>query len=847
MSVRSNLLVGQQRFDVDAAGLATAADRGPQSPQGENRSSWTAQWIGAHDMEPPSGVAPGLDGEAVHNDFETLLFRGDFHLVDPPPSAMLRIASDSRHIVWVNGREVCRGPVRSQPDRLIADEIEIGNLLIEGDNTLAVEVTYYGEPNAYWMPARSSGGLGTAAVLLAEVVLPERGLVIASTDSAWRVWRCDAATRLPRTDVEGVPAEILDARRRHPSWQVSTIPDTWARASLVRAGHISSGGQSRPPAEPYGQVPSRTRPTDVAKVIEPRSSWHRPVGRPPARQPGAHPSSQVRLAEKASGSIGDGVPSPMRGSVVTYDFGRVVFGLLEVEVDASSGVEFDFDLRETAAATPGDGLHGLRYFARGGQDRFVSREPHGFRFASITALGDNAEDARILRFVARDAKHSRTGRAWFRSSDAELDEIWAAGVRTVALCSTDAYVDCPTREQRAWVGDGVVDLEVDLYTNADRELARRYLELCASPTSAGLLPMSVAGDIEDAAATTIPAFSLYWIHALHLYALHEGLDDLVSELLPVAERALRWFARYQDDRGVLDSLPGWTLVDWSSVYTDGRSSVYTGLWARALAEFESMSGTSGNAASARWARQRYLQAQTGFEDFWCPSRQLYLDRPDDGTYRSKAASQLASASAMVSGVVPVRRQRDLAVRISDPARLVTRSWLWRPVDGFDVAAMEAGMLNHPEPDWDAVNEIVRAEPFGSSIVHDALSQAGCTEGLVRSIRSWRSFLNDGYDTFGEGWGWGTRVHGWSSAPTRDLLAHTLGLRPKQYGGELWTVAPKLGSLEFAEGAIETKQGLLSIKVDRKAIEIDTPVSVEVETANGPAVYGPGQHRATLPC
>ena len=61
--------------------------------------------------------------------------------------------------------------------------------------------------------------------------------------------------------------------------------------------------------------------------------------------------------------------------------------------------------------------------------------------------------------------------------------------------------------------------------------------------------------------------------------------------------------------------------------------------------------------------------------------------------------------------------------------------------------------------------MVIAEPFFSYAVHDAVALAGRAELLIELIRRWEEFLVDGYDTFGECWGWGTPVHGWSSTPT----------------------------------------------------------------------------------
>jgi alpha-L-rhamnosidase len=50
------------------------------------------------------------------------------------------------------------------------------------------------------------------------------------------------------------------------------------------------------------------------------------------------------------------------------------------------------------------------------------------------------------------------------------------------------------------VGDSVVHQMVHLATNTDWRLAWQYLNLGNSPRYDGILPMSVGGDIEPAAA-----------------------------------------------------------------------------------------------------------------------------------------------------------------------------------------------------------------------------------------------------------------------------------------------------------------------------------------------------------
>jgi alpha-L-rhamnosidase len=153
---------------------------------------------------------------------------------------------------------------------------------------------------------------------------------------------------------------------------------------------------------------------------------------------------------------------------------------------------------------------------------------------------------------------------------------------TVQLCSHDAFLDCPTREQRAWVGDGVVHQMVHLATNTDWRLAWHFLTQGNSPRSDGILPMSVAGDIEARGGFTIPDWSLHWLHGLYNLYRFSGDQVRVKSLIPTAERILRWYMPYQTADGVLKDVPEWNLVDWSSVSTEDTSAVLTALWARGL-------------------------------------------------------------------------------------------------------------------------------------------------------------------------------------------------------------------------------------------------------------------------
>ena len=180
---------------------------------------------------------------------------------------------------------------------------------------------------------------------------------------------------------------------------------------------------------------------------------------------------------------------------------------------------------------------------------------------------------------------------------------------------------------------------------------------------------------------------------------------------------------------------------------------------------------------------------------------------------------------MVSGLAPAERWEGIVERITDPTRLVVRSWIGGADGGYDFkrfAEVSRGILRI---DWDVEREIVLAEPFFSYVVHDAVARAGRAEQLTDLVRRWGQFLVDGYDTFGECWGWGTPVHGWSATPARDLIVYVLGVSPAEPGFTRARIAPRLGPLTEAAGAVPTPHGFLEVRVSGGQAEIDSPVPV----------------------
>ncbi len=804
---------------------------------------WYGQWIWVPEDKVEISWGISLADQEDTRKESNGLFRKSFILDAVPARVPARITADSRYVLYVNGHEVSRGPVRSQPRRMMYDLFDLAPNLRVGENVIAVRVKFYGRANSFYIPAVPNSGLGKTGALVFEANLGPPGWLV--SDVTWKstksyAWHTadDAGSD---TIGGGVPVEVLDARKLPVGWTKDEYDDSaWGKAQVLRAVHIGGFARSQPPTDPYGPLYPRPIAQLGGEVVMPvsmRAERIQDTVDLSIPKPAARVASTI--SQPSTCATADEFPHKVEfgsgGARLLLDFGRVVAGLVQLKVTAPAGAIFDLCYVEDLLTGNEGGFlgphNGSRYIARGFDDDFEAFDTNGLRFVYVL-IHAAAGPVTVNRLAVREMIYPWTPGASFECSDAELNRLYDAGIRTVNLNSHDAFLDCPTREQRAWVGDSVVHQMVHLATNVDWRLAWQYLNLSNSPRSDGILPMSVAGEIEAGRGITIPDWGLHWVHGVYNLYRFVGDREQVKSYLPVVERILRWYVPYQTQAGVLKDVVEWNLVDWGALFVEDTSSILTAIWARGLKEFSEMASWLGENASRAWAEGLYEKAKIGYEVFWDERRGTYVDHIKDGV-QQKPISQVAGALAVISGLAPYERWTRIMTTVTDADRLVVRSWTGGSSGEYSGEKIQKQFMGIYEADWDTDNEIVIGQPFISYLVHDALAEAGLTDKLPELYRRWSQFLENGYDTIGECWGWGTHVHGWSCTITRDMVFYTLGVTPAEPGYTTARIAPRLGRLEWAKGRVPTPFGLVTVEVTGPSVMVDSPIPFLLDLEGSP--------------
>jgi len=806
---------------------------------------WRCRWIWAPGGDAPSdaGSLLGFAGSAARAPEQDALLRRRFALAEVPASAPARITADSRYALWVNGVEVSRGPVRGDATKLSYDPIDLAPFLRAGENVIAIRAHWYGTSTAWWAPARPTPSLGRRGALAFELDLGAAGVL--GSDARWKARLGDAWTPVPRGGVSMLPIESLDARKLPVGWREPGFDDSgWPAAEEIQPIGVGAALEKSPPSSPFGALRPRPIPQLEGGTRAPRAARVRRVrGVAPVASPLESASADERSETLGSVDASSELPlrlEPAPGATLSLllDFEGIVSGLVGLEVEAEPGVTIDLSGREEIGheALLGAPSVGFRYVTRGHDDLFESFDPLGLRFAALSVRG--ATLPVILRRVwCRERLYPVAPGAAFACSDPDLERIYEIGKRTVALNAHDAYLDCPTREQRGWTGDSVVHQMVHLATNADWRLARWHPQMASSPRPDGMLPMAAGGDAE-AGATLIPEWPLHWIRSVWNLFRYTGDRELVRGLLATAEGVLRWFLPYRGRDGLVRHVEQWVLIDWAALHLSDTSACLNAQWARALLEFAEMSEWLGDGGRAAWARALHAEVRDAFELFWDEARGSYVDHAVDGIAQ-RPMSQHGGATAVWAGLVPAVRVARVIDTITDASRLVRRTWMEMKGPAYLVTGPA-------EPDWDVEKQIVAAEPFYRYVVHDAVAAAALADRMPELCRDWQHFLARGETSWPELWTHGTHCHGWSSTPTRDLVAYVLGIRPEEPGFAVARVAPRLGDLAWARGAAPTPYGFVRVDARRDRVELESPVPVVLDlVGRAPERLGAGRHERRL--
>ena len=732
-------------------------------------------------------IWPELGFHHLHNGFAR--FRRVVALAGVPKKAVAYLSADQCYRLRVNGRTVCRGPARGYQISWPYDEVDLAPFLRKGRNVITIRA-YNAGHSTFGYRSEGFAGVLFAARIGRQVVL---------SDATWKCVR-ESGTRRdtwPYSLQLHGHQEAIDLRRETPDWETASFDDSgWGTSEEYRLWN----------SLPYAQLERRDIPLMREFPLRPKligagkgrsiRGWetatdlagHR-IREPLAHQPASSRGDSFRISPTRPGEFRS----------MLLDFGRVVVGSVRGTVKNAVGGE-TLDLLHTEALDPGKlkpmvdlNDHSRvrlanRLICRAGRQSHTFFHALGFRYLVVTARENRK--ALDISFDLEACGYPLDGPGSFHGSDPELNNIWEACAHTQRICSLDAYVDTPWREQAQWWGDARIQAWNTFHLSGDPRLLRRGIRILAGQATPDGLTYGHAPTM--AHSCVLPDFALIWILTLWDDYWQTGETTMFERHHDRVSTILEYFRRHTNPQtGLVAFDPRyWLFLDWTDIQKEGQPALLNlwllqtlqklGLLLRACRWRGDFEGVAAWKRRLTTAIRRHLLDRDG----------LVCDGFNARGKRSKKKSLQAQTLAWMCNLPGLNRKKAL--------RDILLPWV------------RQDQVTHAPP-----------SSYWCGYPLELLSRHGHGEDVVRFIqRRWKQMAEFGscfenFDPRPKGRDMLSHSHAWSAHPLYLLMQILGGIRQTAPAWREITFQPVLLG-DFAKVTIPTPHGVIHASWEKQA-------------------------------
>ena len=384
----------------------------------------------------------------------------------------------------------------------------------------------------------------------------------------------------------------------------------------------------------------------------------------------------------------------------------------------------------------------------------------------------------LKKLAFTEVRYPLESKASFACDDPSIADIWQICRRGLENCMHETYMDCPFFEQQMYPGDTRVAMLIADALSGDARLTRFGAGLFDyARRDNGVVPMNFPCRIIQDSST----YSFCWVMMLGDYAEWQGGDGWLKARLPGMRHTLHLLLNYANDEGLLVDLPGWSFQDWVEGWEwhgtapdgmRGLSSVNNLLAVYALACAARAEDAAGEPQlAAYWRAKKQALAEATLRKFWCEGRGLVAD-----TVKQDRFSEHAQCLALLSGILPPDREK----RVLE------------------------GLL--------ADGDLARTTVYFSHYLFDVYVKYGRTDLFLKRLDLWRDYVKTGLKTPLEAPGLRARsdCHAWGSHPIYHLLTGVAGIKPAADGFAAVRIAPQPGGLKWIKASMPTPKGMVAV-------------------------------------
>ncbi|MCF7838702.1 MAG: alpha-L-rhamnosidase N-terminal domain-containing protein [Candidatus Marinimicrobia bacterium] len=746
-------------------------------------------------------------------------FRRVFEIAGAVRRARLAYFADMHCHLWINGAYTARGPAFFHPHRKPVAHLDITAFLKPGKNCIAALVHAPGIALHNHVPSTCPG-----LVASLDVEMADGAILRLRTDARWKAtertgWRGDT----PRRGWALAHIEDFDATHAPDDWRRPEFDDhAWPQAeehTVFRPGHEGIFIDPQLPQLRFIYEPAVTllfhrrvssTPPPLTKDATPDR-----FGRALMEEARSNPV-QVHVKTESATHAGtlhiEGFDGD-EGALIALDMGKQHTGAVHFEMKSESDGIVDIGWSERLV----DGVpcvlqkgvsYADRFHARPGRNAWMPAQFSSGRYLLLAVRGFRG----TVRFHRLGMLTSEPALSWqgrFECSDQRLNRIWELCSRTLRVGTQEGLMDCPTREQATYAGDGHPTAEWIGRLTGDYSYWQHLIrETFAAQSDDGLVKSATFSGMR----TTLIDYMLLSITGTERYLVETGDAALAREVLPACRKTLGWFEKRFDADGLFD-MPweamakhapwvtnpatavdalrnpglnlfidhpglGWHNREEPGIDRRGTNAAINALIVTAMRSLAALTDAAGGDDAPKWRAEADALAERCAR-FWNPDKGVFADGILAGRLLAQISQQtnIWSLMAGVSAPLPPGDilTRILDVKDRDMARCGPYFWTY----GLPILADHDLMVA-------AVDEIRR--------LWSPMLDAGATT-------LWETFRGDDLDSY---------CHPWSGAPVDFLPRHVAGIGSLPATADSITLTPALSLFERVSAAVVTPRGPVSL-------------------------------------
>lgn len=531
-----------------------------------------------------------------------MCFRKFFVLPEGICSAKAWISAETKYWFWLNGRQVVyegglnRGP---EPGKGYYDTVDLKDYIVQGGNTIAILVWYWGNEG------RNNSDSGEGGLLFEADFCGDTGSgsekIVVCSDISWKkmIYTAYGNTGDPQPSyLYGGHNIGFDARKDMTGWYEKTFDD-----------------QKWENAEEKGCYPCK--PWSILK--------NRPI--PMIKDYGI--KEYVKLIAESGNRIRAGLP-----------YAAQVSPFFKIN-SRSDGLKIDIRTdRYFVNGGPGDSHnvyngHRVEYITRCGVQEF---EAFNWFFGEevIYTIPDGVE---VLSLGYRETGYYCGFSGNFSCSSDFLNKLYEKSRRTLYVCMRDNYMDCPDRERGQWIGDVSSQIPQTFYAlerssdSLTLKAIRDFIRWRKGDILCGNVPGAHRVELPSQSLNAISEFGM-----IMTYYKYSGDEQIIYE----AYEAVRDYLKLWEinKNGLVQLRRG----DWQ--WYDHGSSIDAGVlenawYYTALKAAEKMADITKRHKDHEWYAERIDAIKANFDKaFWT----------DKGYSSSGIIDDRANAVAVLSGL-----------------------------------------------------------------------------------------------------------------------------------------------------------------------------------------------------